>query len=487
MARLPTVGGDDGSWGQILNEFLLQAHTSGGIIQDGAVGTSQLQSNSITAAKVQDGALTAAKLDGGTQSTLASVADKYEKPSDGIPGSDIAEATITPAKLASTITDARRLGVREIQAEAFASVMASLPTVSQTASQTVGSALLQANSSTYHYSNQQMVAVSGLGQVGTAYTAKNHGGDSAYTSGYQWSVEFDYYGQVLEPYLYAASNCKYWVWIDGQPTSAAPQTFPSPISGFRFLQHTFSTAAYRRIRIEAHGVNAAFNGVRSGNTVLAMPPSRPQPPVLGWLGDSYGDGRKATNELMGFVRTMGRLLGVEAWQGPSTGGQGLLYAPSGPQYTHRARISTDLAPINPDIVVVQGSINDVNTTWSGLVGPEMVACINEVKASLPNALIVATGPLFVASGATYSTMENELAAAVTAAFPTGTPDYVPYIRTVNDPKGAWFSGSGRVGNTTGDGLADVARDADNVHPTQLGHDIYARRFAGAIRSALHMT
>lgn len=37
MSRLPNVGGDTGNWGTILNDFLLQSHTSGGGLTSGSV------------------------------------------------------------------------------------------------------------------------------------------------------------------------------------------------------------------------------------------------------------------------------------------------------------------------------------------------------------------------------------------------------------------------------------------------------------------
>lgn len=37
MARLPAVGSDDNTWGTILNDFLLQAHASGGSLKSGVV------------------------------------------------------------------------------------------------------------------------------------------------------------------------------------------------------------------------------------------------------------------------------------------------------------------------------------------------------------------------------------------------------------------------------------------------------------------
>lgn len=42
MARLPTPGGDDGSWGTVLNDFLLTAHNNDGTIKSGSVSETQL-------------------------------------------------------------------------------------------------------------------------------------------------------------------------------------------------------------------------------------------------------------------------------------------------------------------------------------------------------------------------------------------------------------------------------------------------------------
>jgi hypothetical protein len=45
MARLPQPGADNGTWGDILNDFLLQAHTTGGVLKPGSVSQSQLDSS----------------------------------------------------------------------------------------------------------------------------------------------------------------------------------------------------------------------------------------------------------------------------------------------------------------------------------------------------------------------------------------------------------------------------------------------------------
>src|ERR1044071_9776523 len=61
MARLPVPGSDDGLWGEVLNEFLSQAHTASGQLKPDSVGASQLQDGAVAAA-VSDGSITQAKV-----------------------------------------------------------------------------------------------------------------------------------------------------------------------------------------------------------------------------------------------------------------------------------------------------------------------------------------------------------------------------------------------------------------------------------------
>lgn len=68
MARLPQPGGDDGNWGNILNDYLLQAHQADGTIKANAVDSAAIQNSSISGSKLQDNSVTAAKMavSGGT-------------------------------------------------------------------------------------------------------------------------------------------------------------------------------------------------------------------------------------------------------------------------------------------------------------------------------------------------------------------------------------------------------------------------------------
>lgn len=84
MARLPQPGGDSGSWGDILNDFLAQSHKQNGTFKDNSVTSNVLAPNSVTntalasdsvnASIIVDGSITEALLDSAVQSKLNATA-----------------------------------------------------------------------------------------------------------------------------------------------------------------------------------------------------------------------------------------------------------------------------------------------------------------------------------------------------------------------------------------------------------------------------
>lgn len=74
MARLPRVGDDKGTWGDILNDFLSQSHADDGTLKASTVGAPQLRPGSVTNAAVGDGTLAQAKISG-LSDALAAKAD----------------------------------------------------------------------------------------------------------------------------------------------------------------------------------------------------------------------------------------------------------------------------------------------------------------------------------------------------------------------------------------------------------------------------
>lgn len=62
MTRLPTVGGDEGNWGNLLNDYLSQSHAPDGALKTQVVGAPQLKQNAVTSAAIAPGAVTAAAI-----------------------------------------------------------------------------------------------------------------------------------------------------------------------------------------------------------------------------------------------------------------------------------------------------------------------------------------------------------------------------------------------------------------------------------------
>ncbi|QQS19263.1 hypothetical protein IPL68_03430 [Candidatus Saccharibacteria bacterium] len=69
-SRLPTPGGDDGTWGAILNDYLAQAHKTDGTLKDDVVTAAALAPGAVTATGVADATISEAKLDGALQAKV---------------------------------------------------------------------------------------------------------------------------------------------------------------------------------------------------------------------------------------------------------------------------------------------------------------------------------------------------------------------------------------------------------------------------------
>ncbi len=94
-SRLPTPGSDQGSWGDILNDFLSQSHTNTGTLKDNVVGANQLQDNAVTRAKTSGAIQTS--LDAADNAIPAS----QKGVSDGV--ASLTGTTLTPAQIPTTV------------------------------------------------------------------------------------------------------------------------------------------------------------------------------------------------------------------------------------------------------------------------------------------------------------------------------------------------------------------------------------------------
>lgn len=93
MPRLPQPGGDVGNWGDILNEFLGEAHTSTGSLKNDSVDVAQIKDGAITNAKISaSAAIAKTKLATDVQTSLTAadnaVAASRINADDGVVGVD---------------------------------------------------------------------------------------------------------------------------------------------------------------------------------------------------------------------------------------------------------------------------------------------------------------------------------------------------------------------------------------------------------------
>lgn len=77
MARLPNPGGDNGDWGNILNDFLQQAHKTDGTIKDNVVTTDAIAQNAVTETKLSTAVQT--KLNASSTTDWSSITNKPAK------------------------------------------------------------------------------------------------------------------------------------------------------------------------------------------------------------------------------------------------------------------------------------------------------------------------------------------------------------------------------------------------------------------------
>ncbi len=104
MARLPQPGGDAGQWGQVLNDFLSQAHKTDGSLKDGIVQTANLAAGAVNNSTITNGSISEAKLDAAAQAKLNATGGGSVTLSGDVTGPSsatvVANGAITETKLA---------------------------------------------------------------------------------------------------------------------------------------------------------------------------------------------------------------------------------------------------------------------------------------------------------------------------------------------------------------------------------------------------
>ena len=230
-------------------------------------------------------------------------------------------------------------------------------------------------------------------QYGSAYADNicNAGGTRS-----DFAIEFDYYGTAFAlRYNPVATNPSFWVWVDGQPSTAQPTTLSGILSG-NFYRYTVTfnnagdnVARWRKVRI--YMTYASFGGLEISPTDVVAA-SYPVYLKLAMYGDSWIEGAlnfTPITQNVPFVVAQ-RFGGVlyRCGQGGTgyiaNGGGGLKAAFADP-----ARLAALIAT-GADIVAIVGSVNDVGQTPAA-VQAAAATVFSTLKAGLPNAQIIAIG------------------------------------------------------------------------------------------------
>lgn len=288
------------------------------------------------------------------------------------------------------------------------------------------------------------------------------------------SVSGWHYGTQMEWVLMGNGVGFYRLWVDDQPVTVNMQSGTGGTAARHHLLVNFGSSALRRVRIELD--TQALESVKIGPTDTWQRDDAPSGPKVLLLGDSYSLGTGATVASAGhsYAHVLAQMMGWRDLLVAGSGGTG--FTAAGSWGTYATRLSSSLGSISgaPDVVILQGSTND-NSATAGTVTTAATSLVAAVRAAYPSAYVVVLGLLYDTSRSAASLTNHNEVIAVSGA------DLV--VNTVGGVEGAWWSGTGRVGATTGSGNGDVFMSSDAIHPTTEGHRYLASRLAARLRAA----
>lgn len=169
-----------------------------------------------------------------------------------------------------------------------------------------------------------------------------------------------------------------------------------------------------------------FGGIHVETTTSYWPTLR-KPLVCMWVGDSFGEG---TGQYFGMNQSICQKFGWVLCNS-SSGGTGYTTGGSIPgRFSYIDRIQ-DVAAVKPDILVVQGSVNDGGACTEAIAG----AYYDAVAAMLPQTQIVAVAPTWKNSSGYTANVGTSRDAQKAACATRG----IPFIDTAPPGSDYWFT------------------------------------------------
>lgn len=276
-----------------------------------------------------------------------------------------------------------------------------------------------------------------------------------------------------------SSAAKYRLWVDGQFVTADPQSaVPSPVAPF-YLLVNFGSRANRRIRVET--AYCELVGLYAHPTCTFWGSCRPIGPKVVVIGDSFGEGTGSAWWWDSWEMWAGRLLGWNIIPS-AVGGTGYTYdGGGGGKVKFEDRFTADVVPIDPDIVMFSGGINDKDRVTGAQLQAAAESLFNACATQLPSAKRICVG-LFPSQGVTSS---NSWTVARDALKAAAVDHEMLFVDPVGYPNTtSWVSGNGKVGATNSSGNADYYTSNDGTHPSPDGHKYLGRRVAAELTSLI---
>lgn len=507
MARLPQPGGDEGAWGDILNEFLAQAHNADGTLKQ----LSQAQVQNL----IPNLAAKANAVDLKPVATSGSYADLSGKPpipstaadvgavsSTGLDaataalvdnGSSTTSGALEAAYASSTVGNRlRRAAHSSTRKDGLLPVMAAPPAV------TTGSSNLDATlTRAYRTSTGQAncfrftggAVQAGPGAYSGYYVApvvtmpSGTGGNMPGSGGtknvYQWSVEF--FTDAPKVMLRLLTTASIQIEVNDQPV-ASTTTAIGGVGGTMYALLDFTSvggSAIRKLRVEFNTASG-FDGVYVGPLYSVWTPISETNLKVVTVGDSIDTGTGATMPNGAWQKVTGKILGWTDVRQVSFGGTGFTNVGGSLNVFGATQRVADVVSHAPDLLIITASQNDDGATASTITTAALAA-FQAYRAALPNVPIVVFGADAGSSGPSATRKAND--SAVHSAFTQWSDPASWWIENVDDPAGSWQFGTGHVGATVGDGNRDRF-GFDGAHPNDLGHQYLGYRFANTFRATV---
>jgi lysophospholipase L1-like esterase len=282
-------------------------------------------------------------------------------------------------------------------------------------------------------------------------------------------------GSICEIVVRQFAGAQYRLLVDGQYVTAATQSVGGTPGQYASIKIDFAGVRRpRRLTLETTGGSGGhFVGVYLQVTDTWRATAKPSRRLV-IAGDSYAGG--ATSSSVGsFGGYMARALGFRDFINAGVGGAGWI-ATNGGANDMASRLTADVINNAPTDVVFALGHNDTSFT-NAAIQAKVTAVLTSTRAALPNLKsLTVVGPLFAGGGpGVYTAMSVAMQAGA-----AGLAD--AYIDTTTSPI---FTGTGRVGATTGDGNSDLnISGVDGVHPTDAGSLWLGTSLAQAIYTGL---